>query len=839
MKTDKTMRSEINKKFKSILRQMCFLVILFAGITTLGIPIIVGGLFPIADTGVDQDVNEGSTVTLNGLSSWAYDLTLITYQWTQISGTPVILYGANSATPQFTAPEVGIYGETLGFQLIVSDGEIFSFPAETYISVHNVNRRPVANAGGGQSVAQNVLVSLDASASFDLDGDALTYTWSQTAGPMVALNLANPIHPSFNSGLGASLSFSLVVSDGYSLSDPASVNILVNSPDHPPIANAGLNFTANERTIVYLNGAASSDPDGGALSYLWTQLSGPIVTLTNSTTATPSFSAPEVASNGALLTFKLIVSAGLLQSAPALVSVQILNVNRAPIASSGINQSAEERMPVNLDASASFDPDGDPLTYLWTQISGPPVLLSMSDGPKPYFFAPEVSLAGASIGFAVTVSDGVLSKTAAPVYINVINVNRAPIADAGPDQSVDMQTPVILNATASMDPDADAITYQWSQIGGPIVVLNLTNPLHPTFIAPKAPVGGTSVSFTLIVNDGKLASDLDYVNISIKNVNQAPIVSAGLAQIVSSEGAVYLDASDSFDPDADAITFLWNQVSGPAVSIINGTSVSPNFTAPIVTGSDVVLTFKVSVSDGKLSASANVTVTVQHVNHQPIANAGMPQTILGKEIATLNGGLSADPDGDALTYTWSQVSGPVAVMDPLNPMRPRIVAPDISVVTQITYSLVVSDGKLSSLPSSVVITVKPIGIPPSCNLARIENSVLWPPNHKMAEVFIEGVYETDHEEDLGNKITYTGVTQDEPTNGLGDGDTAIDAVIKAGSVLVRSERQGTGTGRVYTVKFNATNIRGESCSGSVKLCVPKAANNKTCIEEAKIYDSTQ
>ena len=87
-------------------------------------------------------------------------------------------------------------------------------------------------------------------------------------------------------------------------------------------------------------------------------------------------------------------------------------------------------------------------------------------------------------------------------------------------------------------------------------------------------------------------------------------------------------------------------------------------------------------------------------------------------------------------------------------------------------------------------------------------------------------------------IIITGVTQDEATNGLGDGDTPIDAVIRAdGTVLLRAERSGSGDGRVYRVYFTASDLEGSS-SGVVLVKVPHSAK-RPAIDSGGVFESTQ
>jgi hypothetical protein len=88
-------------------------------------------------------------------------------------------------------------------------------------------------------------------------------------------------------------------------------------------------------------------------------------------------------------------------------------------------------------------------------------------------------------------------------------------------------------------------------------------------------------------------------------------------------------------------------------------------------------------------------------------------------------------------------------------------------------------------------------------------------------------------------ITITGVTQDEPVNGKGDGNTSPDAVIEAGAASVRAERSGFGNGRVYQISFKAENGNGDSCTGAVTVGVPHSMKKKfTAIDDGQNYDST-
>jgi hypothetical protein len=102
------------------------------------------------------------------------------------------------------------------------------------------------------------------------------------------------------------------------------VNILDGTGTNAsPNAIAGSNRSVNSGSQVTLDGSASNDPDGDALTYAWTQTLGPTVTLSGANTSTASFAAPTVSSD-TLLRFSLSVSdpGGLSDSATVAVTVQ-------------------------------------------------------------------------------------------------------------------------------------------------------------------------------------------------------------------------------------------------------------------------------------------------------------------------------------------------------------------------------------------------------------------------------------------------------------------------------------------------------------------------------------
>lgn len=125
---------------------------------------------------------------------------------------------------------------------------------------------------------------------------------------------------------------------------------------------------------------------------------------------------------------------------------------------------------------------------------------------------------------------------------------------------------------------------------------------------------------------------------------------------------------------------------------------------------------------------------------------------------------------------------------------------------------------------------------PVCQGAQAMPAIVWSPNHQFVPIVVMGVTDPDGD---AVTITVTGVTQDEPVNAKGDGNTSPDAVIQAGAASVRAERSGSGNGRVYQVSFKAEDGKGGSCTGAVKVSVPHSLKKGlTAIDDGQVYDST-
>jgi hypothetical protein len=108
--------------------------------------------------------------------------------------------------------------------------------------------------------------------------------------------------------------------------------------------------------------------------------------------------------------------------------------------------------------------------------------------------------------------------------------------------------------------------------------------------------------------------------------------------------------------------------------------------------------------------------------------------------------------------------------------------------------------------------------PPVLNVSVTPN-MLWPPNHQM--VTITPVISVKDNIDPSPKVKLLSVTSNEPDNGLGDGDTANDIVMNSdGTISLRAERSAKGSGRKYTITYQATDASGNAATATATVTVP-------------------
>jgi len=183
-----------------------------------------------------------------------------------------------------------------------------------------------------------------------------------------------------------------------------------------PTAEAGPSVVIELGDTAYLDGSASSDPDGDSLDFSWDVTSTPYggsPNIAGATTITPTMM-PTL--EGDYVVELTVTDPGGLDDTDEITVTVEPQVNEAPVADAGMDQTVTQGDIVHLDGTASFDPNGDSISYWWSFVSYPGATaptLSSQTSPTPNFIADDEGL----YVLQLAVNDGQLSSSPDEVRI--------------------------------------------------------------------------------------------------------------------------------------------------------------------------------------------------------------------------------------------------------------------------------------------------------------------------------------------------------------------------------------------------------------------------------------
>ena len=544
---------------------------------------------------------------------------------------------------------------------------------------------------------------------------------------------------------------------GYDVSLDKKLPLLIPLASRP-VANVPEELLAAPSETVTLDGSASHD-SGEIINFTWFRVDQQTqydIQVSDRFSATPTITVPDEATVLAApnqeisLLYALVVTDvdKLTHTGVVKVTIRIPPpLNNAPVANSQVLVTDEDtQLSITLTAD---DPDGDSINFiLGTPLATSNGIVELDTSLPNIIYTPTQDYFGTD-SFTFLVNDGFANSNTATVDIQVNPVNDPPVAVAvlGNVQTVESSQPVTLDGSASYDVDGTVEVYNWQQTAGSLVGLSTTSISNRSFIAPTVSSTPVTLTFDLIVTDNDGApSKVDSVDVVVNQAtagNQPPIAIATFngTSPFNELTEVELFGEESSD-DVGIETYLWEQTSGPTVTLIpNKNAKNPKFLAPPVSSTSLTLKFKLTVADNDGATASDFVeidiVDVVILNTPPTAYAG-PDLLIGSRTTsfgggsiqqtaplTLDGSGSSDTEDDSnnipLSYAWTWQSGPVMVDidDLVNPViNINGVSPD-NINGEYVFSLVVSDsGNLPSMPDELIIIVRSNQPPVASDLIR-------------------------------------------------------------------------------------------------------------------------
>jgi Tol biopolymer transport system component len=697
------------------------------------------------------------------------------------------------------------------------------------------NIPPVARAGADVTVSTagscSANVTLDGSASSDANGDSLTYSWSapfSSTGVTATKTLAPGTYNvtlTVNDGRGGTSTDTVLVRvvDGEpptftSTIDPISVDTHDSTGRSVSVPLPVVTDACGDATVV--SDAPFKFPVG---------------------TTTVHFTAHDAAGN----------------TATSSTTVTVNLVNTAPVAH--VNDVTTKTTDhcvahVGLNAGGSTDVDGDVITFSWSApFTGVLGFASADLGPGTYTATLTVNDGHGGVSMddsTIVVTDGelpVFTSTVAPITVEtheavaqtvtvplpsasdtcgaVTVTSDAPATfpvgtttvhftarDAAGNTATSSTTVTVkvinqppvakvvlvsrdagfcgevfrFDASGSSDPDGDPLTFQWP------AALRVQS-AQLTAIYPPGPH-----TVTVVVTDGHGGSSTASVDFTAVDA---------MPPLIQPETLRTIEVT-THDPSGTAVPL-------PAVTAFDGCG------GPVTLTNDAPAKFPVGITLVTFTATDQLgnaskrflNVYVTFVNAAPQARASAPAIVDAVDCTgsvTLDGSASTDPDGDALTYTWTGDFGTATGA------HPTIALP----VGVHVIRLTVVDPFHAGSFADVTVTVRDVSAP-VVNSVKASPDSLWPPNHQMVPVTVT----VDVSDGCGSASCHIeSVTSNEPDNGLGDGDTPNDiSITGALTVGLRAERSGKGNGRIYTINLLCTDASGNETRKSIEVKVPKNA----------------
>ncbi|MDY6773797.1 MAG: PKD domain-containing protein [Candidatus Nanohaloarchaea archaeon] len=238
----------------------------------------------------------------------------------------------------------------------------------------------------------------------------------------------------------------------------ATVTVSPVSGNQPPIAEAGGDYSIEEGASLHLESEASRDPDGNISKVKWMIVEG------GGSVEDGMFHAPSKVSKEKQVLVRLVVTdnRGLNSSDTAVVNVT--PSNSPPDASAGEDLHVNEDSQVYLNGSGSSDPDGEPLSYSWTQIEGLPVTLLQEKTVTPSFTAPEVNTTR-ELRFRLKVKDQEGATSTDTVRVTVENATPTSYPDIetkGGNVTAGSSINITLSIENSQTAELEGIPTEWS-----------------------------------------------------------------------------------------------------------------------------------------------------------------------------------------------------------------------------------------------------------------------------------------------------------------------------------------------------------------------------------------
>ncbi len=554
----------------------------------------------IADAGGDQTlflpkntaVLEGSSVPTSGVA----------FQWAQIGSVPAVATVSGQTTSTFTASN--LVNGNYQFVLTVTDASNRTDKDTVNVFVRSFS----ADAGDDTTVTvanSPIAVSLtgQAAGATEQEKQTFTYEWAQVTGTEtddstisnnpVTISNANAATASVPLSLPGDYRFTFTIIDPVGAISRDTVDIIARFTNDSLVANAGPDIVLSfpvEAPVVLVGEA--TDAYNKIISYQWTKVIGPAVTLTDTTTTSLKLTNPQ----SGQYVFALTVRNDNEGTASDTVRVSVGNFT----ANAGNDTTVTLPVDTLKLAGSASDPVNNITAYAWTKLAGPDIVLSNPDTPTLVL----TTLRKGAYSFELVVTNDIDEQARDTVQLQVNSTNDSLVANAGKDITKALPVKQVVIKGAASDPYNQITGYTWKQIAGEQVALSELN--ADSLVVSNPQEGKYIFEFTVINDNGGVAIDT-----TILALTPVADVDAELVAIVSPVQAefpyfashpVSIQIKNNGNVDINGFTAEFS---------LNGQTVTEQTGTIIAVGETITYTFAAPAdltAYGNYSLQANITL---------------------------------------------------------------------------------------------------------------------------------------------------------------------------------------------------------------------------------------
>ncbi|MBE4606384.1 hypothetical protein BOO28_01460 [Vibrio navarrensis] len=489
-------------------------------------------------------------------------------------------------------PEANFNGSDF-FLFKVSDGDLDSAEVRVDLTVNAVNDTPTATDVSATGEEETPLtITLNGS---DVEGSSLNYQVVTAPLNGSVTITGNQAVYTGNSNFFGQDSFTYSVSDGELTSEAALVAITLSNVNDAPVISGSPSTQVDEDSAYQFVPQASDNDPADTLIYSiankpsWATFD----TATGALSGTPSNS--DVGTHAGIV---ISVSDGSVSASLPAFAITVNNVNDAPVIS------GSPATQVNEDSAYLFTPqvsDVDSQAFTFS-ITNKPAWASFDAATGALSGTPSNDDVGTYAGIVITVSDGSATATLNTFSIVVNNVNDAPSISGTPALTVNEDSAYRFAPQAG-DVDSSSLSFSISNKPSWASFNTATGVLSGT---PDNEHVGTTENIVITVSDGELSASLAAFNLTVINVNDAPVAVNDFYVFTESNDGIYLldVLSNDSDVDQDTLQLDWVKPSSGTATIV-GSQIQ------LVTSAIGTVTVQYGIKDGnggKANAKATVTI---------------------------------------------------------------------------------------------------------------------------------------------------------------------------------------------------------------------------------------